>query len=154
MREQASLPTKEFGLFGAVLLVGIVLVAGSVILLISLCALSGCSAPKVRPKIALQPPVYPGATHATTRNDAIGVTIITFETNDKPQAVQDYYKRILQAEGWQLDYAPVPVTPDSLYFSWRDPAREVGYELDLTIWSNSHSDVIKVEIELVEDIPR
>ncbi len=85
------------------------------------------------PASALTPPLYPGAHDVTDTQDG-NVRLITFETNDQPQVVYDYYRNTLRQDGW---FVPLggEAAPGAL-FEWHqggpDGPTDTAYRITLS----------------------
>src|SRR5438552_3287299 len=61
---------------------------------------------------------YPSAVNYKTDYHSSGnVKTVSFETSDKPEAIQAFFKDVLSKDHWQIQKVFQPLTPYSLYFT-------------------------------------
>jgi hypothetical protein len=116
-------------------------------------ALTACSSEP--PASTKDPTLYPGARNVvrTTEKRLDPVQIITFQTNDSPQAVFYFYARELEKDGWELnDHLS---TPTERNFGWVIPGPELGQAFSLTIYiERVDADGTDVKLSLINTRPR
>jgi hypothetical protein len=104
-------------------------------------------------------PIYAGATQLQVKDNEYP-KVYSFETTDGREDVIDYYRRVLQDDGWELAPSKALTTAvqqdsdiSSLYFNWYDLNITNGHLLRVTA-SSTVSGTTRVLIEMFRDRPR
>ncbi|HEX9989580.1 MAG TPA: hypothetical protein VGE45_14025 [Chloroflexia bacterium] len=106
------------------------------------------------PPSALNLPIYPDAQQVVQEPPANGITIVTFQTPDKPHEVLAYYRQVLRNDSW-VNPLINGEYPENI-FEWHqggpDGPTALAYRLMMT-FDTSDDQMTKVEILLLQFDP-
>lgn len=130
------------------------LVLFNVMLIASLSTLTACSPQP--PTTTQNPPSYPSAYQVKVQSLTGGMDheqVTTFVTNDKPEAIFEFYTNALLKDDWQLrDHLS---TPSERHFGWVTPGPPNSTAYAATIYARpNQSGQTNVEIRLRTQYPK
>lgn len=93
----------------------------ALLILIAGCEAHGDSPPRPTPPSVGKLPIYPGAENVREQfqgsDESVSSRLITFEISDEPYKVLEYYKSLLEKDGWLRAQAD-DESPDTLHYVW------------------------------------
>jgi hypothetical protein len=120
------------------------------LLALTACSTSGAGTP---PPSTQNPPLLPGAQQVKVQNTGYGrgpVQLITYETDDKPEAIRSFYVDVLIGEGWNFNSGFS--TSDALYFGWHESPWDSTYEMTIML-KPLDAERTSVQVELLTQRP-